>query len=106
MENISNIFPKEKKVKKHPDLTVLLKGHVDPDAWVVKTFGNSPILVIDNYQTIYIIIGKEMLASSHAVNLPAMVAALLGSFYLPDFDYLKVHELGLSMLHYLCSTTY
>ena len=49
----------------------------------------------------YLIVGKIIVAENEVEKLNEGVLALLGCFYLLDFDYPRFLEIGLNIFHYL-----
>jgi hypothetical protein len=72
-------------------ISLFLQDHEDPDSCCLKQVGNIPVLLLDQ-ETVYVIVGKNILFHTELDNVAAAVVAFLGVFYLLDFDYPKQHE--------------
>lgn len=77
-----------------------MHDHEDPDSYCLTQVGNIPVL---DQETVYVIVGKTILSQTA---IAAAVVAILGAFYLLDFDYPKQHEYGMLMIQTLLTLVF
>ena len=66
----------------------------------MKQSGNVPVILIDS-DMVYVTVGKKILFSCPVSNIMEATVGYLASFYLLDFDYPKMSEVGLNVLQHL-----
>ena len=75
------------------------QNHEDPETFCAKQTRHVPVLLATSEQAT-IIIGKQIICEVDTKKLDEAVIAHLAAFYLLDFDYPKISEVGMTMLQY------
>ncbi|CAB4038490.1 Hypothetical predicted protein [Paramuricea clavata] len=79
-----------------------MENHEDPDQWLQQRKLETPVLLMAETNTLYLVVGKKIFCTFKNNEIPESVIGLPSSYYALDFDYPQSLKLCLSVLQFFC----